>query len=466
MNFDCDVLIIGAGPAGTSAAIQLAKLGHKIIVVERIEFPRPHVGICLSESTKPLFEVLHLWDRVFDAGFWKREQTAVRWGAPSTRFVSQSGLHVDRGSLDQLMLMEAQKNGVAVYQPVKAIRSDQNPDHYWTITLDQNGAKRELKSRYVIDASGRASALPGKRVADGPPLFAMHAIWSIKNPPEFDGLIESGENSWLWFARTNENLGMITLFCDPNNARRGDCLQSVYERLLGEYQVTNSGVDWQQVSRVRGCDATASHSETAVNPMYLRVGDACLSVDPLASQGVHLALLSGIQGALIVHTILDRPSNAELAIQFCQSRTADRIRKYTDRTKTEYGKVLQSNADNFWRVRSGSPQSEIAPAHPQQVPRRNSASATVTVSKQVSIERVPVIDGDYVVEAAVVAHPSIDHIAYVDGIALVPLIACLPATIKFERIPDIWGDRLPQATSRKIAEWLWDQGLLVEQPLE
>lgn len=463
MNLDCDVLIIGAGPAGTSAAIQLAKLGHRLIVVERKDFPRSQVGICISESTAPLFEVLGLRDCVGSSGFWERNRTAVRWGESSTRFVSQPGYHVDRGRLDQLMLSDAKQRGVSVCQAARAIRFSQTLEHAWRVELDQNGVRREITSRFVIDASGRGAVLPGKRIADSPPLLAMHATWSMNKPPAIDGLIESGRNSWLWFARTSQNLGIVTVFCDPRTLRRCSRLQSAYERLLEQYDLTRDNHDWRQVSLVRGCDATSSHADQPVSQKHLRIGDACLSVDPLSSQGVHLAMLSGIQGALIVNTILDRPNNATLAMQFCQSRTADRILKYTRRTESEYGRVLQGTSDNFWKQRAGSSDDSNQDfLEPRQQARRNSASGTVVVSKQVAIQNAPVIEGDFIVERAVVTHPAMDNFAFVDGIAMAPLISCLPATMQFESIPEIWNDRLPVVTSRKIASWLWDKGILVE----
>ena len=53
-----DVVILGAGPAGTSAAIRLAEMGLDVGVVERRHFPRSHVGICISDETVALIDYL------------------------------------------------------------------------------------------------------------------------------------------------------------------------------------------------------------------------------------------------------------------------------------------------------------------------------------------------------------------------------------------------------------------------
>ena len=95
-----DVVILGAGPAGTSAAIRLAQMGLDVGLVERLRFPRSHVGICISDQTVALIDYLGLGREFADAKFWRRSITAVRWGDTETRYVEQSGYHVDRAILE------------------------------------------------------------------------------------------------------------------------------------------------------------------------------------------------------------------------------------------------------------------------------------------------------------------------------------------------------------------------------
>ena len=82
-------------------------------------------------------------------------------------------------------------------------------------------------------------------------------------------------------------------------------------------------------------------------------GIACFSVDPLSSQGVHLALQSGLQGAIIVNTILRKPENTEAAQRFFRMRIAARIGRYTGRTKQEYARVSAMCPNAFWHERAG-----------------------------------------------------------------------------------------------------------------
>ena len=106
-----DVVILGAGPAGTSAAIRLAEMGLDVGVVERRHFPRSHVGICISDETVALIDYLGVGAEFDSAQFWRRNFTAVRWGDAETRLVPQNGYHVDRAILDERMVCRSRSAG-------------------------------------------------------------------------------------------------------------------------------------------------------------------------------------------------------------------------------------------------------------------------------------------------------------------------------------------------------------------
>ena len=126
---DCDVLIIGAGPAGSTSAALLAEKGHRVIVLEREKFPRYHVGESLLPFT---FEPLHrlgLVDRMKKSAFVKKY---------SVQFVSPSGKasqpfyffnrydrdtvaqtwQVLRSEFDQLLVDHARGKGATVLEEI------------------------------------------------------------------------------------------------------------------------------------------------------------------------------------------------------------------------------------------------------------------------------------------------------------------------------------------------------------
>jgi hypothetical protein len=364
------------------------------------------------------------------------------------------------------MLRKARAAGVTVYQPARALETQPLKDSGWRTIVANNGGPQVLKGRFIVDAAGRSSAFPGPRIKDSPPLVAVHANWTLKDSPKFDGLIESGEDAWLWYAQTARDRAVVSVFCDPHRLRskkRGD-LQTSYVYLLRQFQVLQSNRFGRQCSDPRGCDATSQHSGDPISDQHIRVGDACLSVDPLSSQGVHLALHSGLQAAIIIHTILKKPENGELAKQFFQMRVAERVSRYTDKTRNEYSRVSAVRPESFWHERAGDATAVESHAIPPLIePPPKPPPMWVTVSPDATIEQAPVIDGIFVEERQVLRHPNIEGtIAYVDGINLVTLLSVLPQEFSYHNIPARWREHIPITTGSKIASWLWNKRILVE----
>ena len=75
MGFDCDVVVIGGGPAGSTAASVLARAGRKVVLFERDRFPRFHIGESLLASVNDVFEAIGVADRIRAADF------PQKWGA-------------------------------------------------------------------------------------------------------------------------------------------------------------------------------------------------------------------------------------------------------------------------------------------------------------------------------------------------------------------------------------------------
>lgn len=461
-----DVIVIGAGPGGSSAAIRLAEGGLNVAIIERLPFPRPHVGICISDQTIALLDYLDIGESICDAGYWRRYLTAVHWGDPGFRLVPQTGYHVDRARLDQSLLNKARSAGVTVYQPASILEMQLLKRSERRITIETDGRRQMLHGRFTVDAAGRRPAIRGPRIRDSAPLVAAHAPWTLERQPEFDGLIESGENAWLWFAQTARDKAVVSIFCDPRrlkSAISGD-LQDTYTYLLQQFQVLQPSAFGKQCSTLTLCDASSHHSEDPVADHHIRVGDACLCVDPLSSQGVHLALQSGIQAAAVVQTILRRTENAGLAKQFFRMRVSQRISRFTDRTKEEYARVAVGRSDPFWLERAGRvPVTNSNKISPTTEPPAKSPPKRVSVSADATFELTPVIEGSFVEERRALRHPNLeDAIAYVDGVDLIALLSVLPQEFYYSDIPTYWNSQIPMAKGSKIAMWLWNNRILVK----
>lgn len=301
---------------------------------------------------------------------------------------------------------------------------------------------------------------------DGPPLLALHAEWSLAQPARFDGLIEAGVNAWTWFAQTRAERAMVSIFVDPAEGRSGgrDKLRATYARLLMQFPNLRDALSGEVHGHVHACDASSSHAADPVGYRSIRVGDAAISIDPLSSQGVHLALQSGIQAAIISNTILRRPDKAEIARRFYRDRIDERVAQFTNRTLGEYARGVEHSPGPFWQQRAGDAQ---RPANQAPQLRRDGmphdTAAAMTVAQDVVFCCGPIIEGDFVEERMMLRHAAIERpTAFIDGIDVGALFSCLPERFVRQDLARLWRDRLDAAAVDRVANWLWQRGVMVE----
>src|SRR5262249_49004573 len=155
-----DAVIIGAGPAGASAAAQLARAGRRVLLIEREKFPREHIGESLLPGVLPYLDALGLREQVERAGFeTKRGQTFV-WGRDRTPWridfraldVYPYSLFVERAKFDALLLDHARASGAEVREGCEV---DRVLFHDGRATGVACGAD-EHRARFLIDALGSA----------------------------------------------------------------------------------------------------------------------------------------------------------------------------------------------------------------------------------------------------------------------------------------------------------------------
>ena len=157
-----DVLVVGGGPAGSCAATQLARRGHDVVLIDKQHHPRETVGESVLPSAWRYFDLLGVSDEV-ERTFVKKAGGVVCWGDEITQIAfrdfsySRPGLHVERAALDHLLFENARKNGVRVFEGVKAESFSENPGGTAEVVISDATARHALQCRYFIDATGQAS---------------------------------------------------------------------------------------------------------------------------------------------------------------------------------------------------------------------------------------------------------------------------------------------------------------------
>ncbi|MFN3169035.1 MAG: NAD(P)/FAD-dependent oxidoreductase [Phycisphaeraceae bacterium] len=326
-NPQYDAIVVGAGPAGATAATLLAKHGRRVVVLEREAFPRYHVGESLLPFCYPTLDRLGMVDKLNATDFVRKYsvQFATMDGRMSQPFYFTDHLdghpasqtwQVERAVFDRMMTDNAKDHGAEVRFGVSAKRVLKNDAGavVGVEAIDEHGETIQLKAPITIDASGRngfsANAMGWKRRRD--PELNKIALWTYyKGGRRGEGRDEGAttvayipEKGWFWHIPMHDDrisLGVVGerdyLYRDGVKdplaviEREITCNQWVQDAMAG---ATQFGETW-----VTG-DYSYRSEHSATDGLVL-TGDAFGFLDPVFSSGVFLALISGEMAADTAH---------------------------------------------------------------------------------------------------------------------------------------------------------------------
>ncbi len=473
---ETEVCILGGGPAGAVAAWKLARLGHDVLVIERAAFPRSHVGEALSPGIWPQLDLLGLTDAVGAAGFRPTASAVVRWSgvAQTVRHPDPPGLVVDRGRFDHLLLEHGRAAGARILQPALALRPRRIEGGGWSVPVRTSEGGREVRARFLVDASGRVACLPGGRVPTGPPTLALHAAWVQGGGLGESTWTEAVPEGWLWAApRPDDALSvMVFLDADPYRAARqaGTSREALYRRILESSALSavlaTSGARLAPGTGVEICDATCRHDPEPVGDGFLKIGEAAFTLDPLSSTGIQKALQTAWSGAVVVHTLLTYPERTAVALRFYAENHRSTVERHASWAAGFYSEARHLAEHPFWLCRSATALPNLGePAPPDERVSFPDSDTGVRLSAAATFEDTPCITGDSVEMRSALSHPCLPRpVAFLDGVEIAPLLESVPAGTTLKRLAEHWSRRLPNSPPGQIAalaDWLIGRGVLV-----
>lgn len=280
-------------------------------MIERSGYADTRVGETLPPSIRKLLVGLGVWDQFLAGNHSPSFGIHSAWGHAElyeNNFIFNpygTGWHVDRARFDAMLACNVEHAGAKFYRHAQLISCAQDGAGVWVIEFACEDRRKSLRAKFVVDATGRKSVLThrlGAKRITYDRLVGVVCFFSCGSPRSHLGnntLVEAGEYGWWYSAALPDSRIIVAYMTDA------DLFGKASKRTPNYWQQQRRNAPHTHArakSRAQESDpfifaANSSRLDYFVGKNCLAVGDAAMAFDPLSSQGVYNALMSGLLAA-------------------------------------------------------------------------------------------------------------------------------------------------------------------------
>ena len=370
---DCDVLVIGGGPAGSTIACLLAERGFDVVLLEKDRHPRFHIGESLLPLNLPLFQRLGIADDIARIGMpkWGVDFVSPAHGRAVTFQFAGAwnknlpySFQVRRSEFDHILLNNAAAKGAAVIEGCRVIELDLADSGSVAVTARSESGEEQLRrARFLIDASGRDTLVASKLgLKQRNQRHASAAIFgNFINARRQQGRDEGNisifwfDHGWIWFIPLSDGTTSVGAVCPPDylKSRKTDVTSFFRDTIATAPALAERLAGATMTGPASATGNYSYRSSSMIGRNYLLLGDAYAFIDPVFSTGVFLAMNSAFRAAETVTTVLRSRRDAEAALARFDSdvrRAIDRFSWFIYRMNRPALRDLFMNPRNLLRA--------------------------------------------------------------------------------------------------------------------
>ncbi len=476
---EVDVIVLGAGPAGSTAALRLAQLGYRVVLCDKQDMPRAQVGEALTPGVAHTLDALGARDILARTPHLPGLRTRRIWRSQEVELLEGTAhTMVDRARFDAALVDLARQRGVSC-RIGATVREIRRMNDTWECNIESRSGVQRCRARQLLDARGRSAtrcvhSIAPRLLATWVDVAAAGLVDEIR--------LEATPRAWFWGAPLPGGGCRLMAFCDPSDPELHALGREGWFRssLAGTRLFADCVPALERCGEMRSCAATPCVAFEIWRDGLLKLGDAAFALDPLSSTGVEKAMRFSLQAGLALNTALSEPSEAELARQFLDDRVSQAVAEHTVWTQQAYSRAWPGSEYPFWRARGRPAEDLPAPSgkgRPRAIADADAVPATaqaaaeflraalarpIRLSPQIEFVETACAVGDRIRRCPAVRHPGLQRpAAFVQGVALQPLLASMVAAASLSQWIELCSRQISPTTSLGIAAWAAQCGLIV-----